>query len=116
MIKTIENQFDAKLYDLDAVRKLESMGFEDDSWGNDSCPKLLYEGKGYTVLIWIETVDPNMREFEGEKQFTATLQTCGVEGMRDGEHWIDGTESLEGLCGLFNITFRKCKIPSYYPC
>ena len=116
MIKTIHNQFNAKLYDLDAVRKLESMGFEDDSWGNDSCPKLWYEGKGYTVLIWIETIDPNMREFEGEKQFTATLQTCGVEGMSDGEHWIDGTESLEDLCGLFNITFPQCKIPSYYPC
>ncbi len=116
MTKTIHNQFDAKLYDLDAVRKLESMGFEDDSWGNDSCPKLWYEGKGYTVLIWIETIDPNMREFDDEKQFTATLQTCGVDGMRDGEHWIDGTESLEDLCGLFNITFPKCKIPSYYPC
>lgn len=116
MIKTIENQFNARFYDLKAVRKLESMGFIDDSWGNDSCPKFYYSGKGYTVLIWIETIDPNMREFEGEKQFTATLQTDGVDGIRDGEHWIDGTECLEDLCGLFNITFPKCKIPSYYPC
>jgi len=112
MIKTIENQFNAKFYDMDAVRKLSSMGFIDDSWGNDSCPKLYYEGKGYVVQIWIETVDPNMREFEDEKQFTATLQTCGVGGMRDGEHWIDGTESLEELVNLYNASFPKCKIPS----
>ena len=116
MIKTIHNQFDAKLYDLDAVRRLESMGFVDDSWGNDSCPKLWYEGRGYTVLIWIETIDPDMREFMGAKQFSATLQTDGVDGMLDGEYSIDGTESLEDLCGLFNSTFPKCPIPSYHPC
>jgi hypothetical protein len=57
-----------------------------------------------------------MREFEGEKQFTATLQTDGVDGIRDGEHDLVATESLEDLCRLFNITFPKCQIPSYYPC
>lgn len=116
MIRTIHNQFDAKLYDLDAVRKLESMGFIDDSWGNDSCPKFYYSGKGYVVQIWIETVDPSMREFEGEKQFTA-VPTCSAFVQWDGvRHEPVSADSLEDLFGKFQPAYPKFPIPSCDPC
>ncbi len=116
MIKTIENQFNAKHYDLSAVRKLESMGFVDDSWGNDSCPKLWYEGKGYVVQIWIETVDPNMREFEDEKQFTAVL-ICSAHGRWNGvRHEPVSADSLETLFKNFHSAYPKFPIPSFSCC
>jgi hypothetical protein len=114
MSKTIHSEFDAKLYDLDAVRKLESLGFVDESYGNDTCPKMTFNGNGFHVNIWIEAIDPDMREEDGDPQFQACLYVYGVEGMDNKSYWIDGSEYLEATYGLFQCTFPQCKIPRFY--
>ena len=116
MTKTINNQFNAKLYDLEAVKKLESMGFIDDSWGNDSCPKFYYSGEGYVVQIWIETTDPDMREFQGEGQFTAVLICSAYSRWNGVRHEPVSADSLEDLFKNLQSAHPKFPIPSPDPC
>ncbi len=114
MTQSIHNQFNANLYDLRAVAKLESLGFVDESYGNDTCPKMTFNGNGFHVNIWIEAIDPDMREEDGDPQFQACLYAYGVEGMDNKSYWIDGSEYLEATYGLFQCTFPQCKIPRFY--
>tara|TARA_Y100000361_G_scaffold47054_1_gene40768 strand:- start:2683 stop:3054 length:372 start_codon:yes stop_codon:yes gene_type:complete len=117
MTQSIHNQFNANLYDLDAMRKLESLGFVDESYGNDSCPKMTFNGNGFHVNIWIEAIDPDMREEDGDPQFQACLYVYGAdcaEGMDNKSYWIDGSEYLEATYGLFQCTFPQFKIPRFY--
>ncbi len=105
MTKTVHNQFDSRLYDLDAFGKLESLGFSDDSWGNDTCPKLWRDGKGYRVQIWIETMDPEMREFEGELQFTAVIESEPGHCRDRCRSLVIARESLKELIELINSEY-----------
>ena len=100
MIRTIHNQFNADLYDLEAVRKLESLGFVDDSWGNDSCPKMRYEGRGYRVLFWIETREPDSREIEASSQFQIQVQVGPFGVGSDRGRWYPGSESFDAALSL----------------
>lgn len=43
-------------------------GWADTSWHNDACPSAEVAAKH--VKVWIDYLDPSMREFDGELRFT----------------------------------------------
>ncbi len=96
MIRTIYNQFDTTLYDLRAVKLLKESGFEDESWGNDSCPSLAKRGTGYEIQVLIETINPDSREFFGQSQYTAIVKTLYAIGCVDQEKTFE-SESIDDL-------------------
>lgn len=50
-------------------------GFVDDSWRNDRCPKLCLDIGNYTVILWCDFHDPELRELQEEgKQYTAEFR------------------------------------------
>lgn len=81
MTRTAENQFDITLYDQEAIKLLKDSGFDDESWGNDSCPKFAYRGTGSFLEVWVETIDPESREFPWQEQFTAKLKIRSLSGL-----------------------------------
>ncbi len=49
-------------------------GFHDSSWHNDTCPS--YSNENYSIRIWINYVDPALREFGFEgARFAAYVET-----------------------------------------
>lgn len=90
-MRTWKNQFDPQYYDHEVIGRLEAEGFIDHSWGNDSCPKFIYEGRGYKLQIWVEAKQPLSRDYSYAHQFVAELfsinevGTVGFEKNYEGE-------------------------------
>lgn len=81
MNRTAENQFEITLYDQEAIKLLKDYGFADESWGNDACPKFAYRGMGYFLEVWVETIDPQAREFPWQAEFSAKLKIRSLSGL-----------------------------------
>ncbi len=96
-----------------AVAKIESLGFVDESYGNDTCPKMTFDAGCFRVVMFIDAIDPDMRDEGGESQFQAALYTCNLDGTEHESFWCDGYEDLENAYRSFQRTFPKCTIPSF---
>jgi hypothetical protein len=72
------------------VTELESLGFTDESWGNDACPSFhLRVGNSMVLVVWIDCIDPSMRDCgEQSCRFGFSINTC------------DASESLTYLRGI----------------
>lgn len=46
--------------DVPEVAELLSMGMRDESWHNDSCPRIVSPSR--SAIVWIEHADPQLRE------------------------------------------------------
>ncbi len=68
MNRTWENQFDDLGKDMPKIaRKLESLGFMDESWGNDICAK--FYSDHFSLMVWVDYENENDREFKIGKRF-----------------------------------------------
>lgn len=72
-MRCFENQFDVSLYDGDAIKFFRDQGFTDESWGNDASPKFAYTGTRSDFEVWIETSNPESREYPWSPQFVAKI-------------------------------------------
>jgi hypothetical protein len=52
-------------------------GFEDVSWGNDTCPSIVSDN--LEMLIWIDFPEVKHREYADGKRFVAVRQVAGIE-------------------------------------
>lgn len=79
----------------------EIEGFVDDSWHNDSCPKLIKD-LGYTIVtLWCDYKDLDKREYEGAPRYSIAV-TDSHEGIvicetEDREEAIEAARSFKKL-------------------
>lgn len=88
MQRTWKNQFGAD-YDVpDAITKHPLI--EDSSWGNDMAPCFHTTYAGATVSLWVEHVDPNMREDKGGSRYTVARYAVDDSDPRTYSGTSDG--------------------------
>jgi len=73
MKRTWKNQFTGLGADMPKIaNKLESLGFIDESWGNDICPKFF--SIDLNLMVWVDYENENDREFKIGKRFAIVAQ------------------------------------------
>jgi hypothetical protein len=80
-MRCLENQFDVSLYDSEAIKFFRDQGFTDESWGNDASPKFAYTGTRSDFEVWIETSNPESREYPWSPQFLAKIVLKSSQGV-----------------------------------
>ena len=60
-------------------------GFEDASWGNESCP--CFSSEAAQACLWVDYKDPALREFQDGPRFT-------LAALEDGQHPVEPGEPL----------------------
>ena len=80
-MRCLENQFDVSLYDPKAIKFFRDQGFADESWRNDASPKFVHTGTRSDFEVWIETSDPQSREYPWSPQFLAKVVLKCSEGV-----------------------------------
>ena len=54
-------------------------GFTDESWRNDVCPRFDKQlPNGSWLVLWVDYLDPNDREYTKEKRFAVALKIMGT--------------------------------------
>lgn len=80
-------EFNHEKYVVPAV--LVSAGWEDVSWGNDTCPR--WENKELRIAVWVDCINPEDREFDDWKQYTVV----GLKLRSDGTTELDDDSLFE---------------------
>ena len=87
---------------LDSKAKdLESLGFEDSSWHNDICPSYsLYQTGDKHVQIFIDYLDPALREFPDWKRYLviAVDSDNTTSPMFRSDDWGEAIAFLKEAC------------------
>jgi hypothetical protein len=95
---------------------LQNIDWEDVSWHNDVCPR--FEDKEHRLAIWVDNMEPELREYEDWKQYTVVeliLQSDGTTQLADDiifatedakklERWLwlrCAKDALEGASSAF---------------
>lgn len=94
---------DAKVFE-ELARRLEDLGFEDDSWRNEGCPRLraaVYDNIDEAAVdFWLESSDPDLRaasEPDDTPGFSAIIERSNVDGERVEEHlYTEGNPKKPG--------------------
>jgi hypothetical protein len=94
---------DAKVFE-ELARRLEDLGFEDDSWRNEGCPRLrglVYENIDEAAVdFWLESSDPDLRaasEPGDTPGFSAIIERSNEDGERIEERlYMEGNPKKPG--------------------
>jgi hypothetical protein len=70
-----EKEFNAEAYNIPNFL----LTWDDCSWHNDACPR--FENVELGIAVWVETIDPEGREYEDWKQYTIV----GIVTIDNGE-------------------------------
>ena len=74
-MRTWKNQFNG--FKLEKKEKaLNALGFIDESWGNDICPKFV---RG-NLTVWIDYLDPELREIDQSRRYCLTVSDVIPDG------------------------------------
>lgn len=94
-----EREFNSESYNVPEFLK----SWEDCSWHNDACPR--FENVDLGIAVWVETIDPEGREFDDWKQYTVV----GIAPLDNGERTellddtLFATDSVENLCTWIDL-------------
>jgi hypothetical protein len=94
---------DAKVFE-ELGRRLEDLGFEDDSWRNEGCPRLrglIYDNIDEAAVdFWLESSDPDLRaasEPGDTPGFSAIVELTNEDDERIEEHlYTEGNPKKPG--------------------
>ena len=76
-------------------------GFTDQSWHNDTCPKLVREDGDVTVTVWCDYADPDRRENVGLRYaVTVTLPDDNPVEISATDEWESVLAVLRAGCWL----------------
>lgn len=88
---------------------LNSSDWEDVSWHNDACPR--FEDATHRLAIWVAEAEPECREFDDWKQYTAVelkLQSDGT--LKLDEEILFATEDAKKLERWLWLYAAKCNL------
>lgn len=96
----------------DLINYLESMGFQDDSWGNDVSPKWTKfledkhepqenDDKPDSIIVWLDHENPSKREITHRKRYRVCYDTNIMETLLETD---DKNEVIHLVDYLFNPT------------
>jgi hypothetical protein len=80
-------------------------GFEDSSWHNNSAPS--FENRALGLSIWIDFLDPTMRDIEGGERFL--VHDIDSEGAFTNDDAILSTDSWDDVLALVAERQSKCQ-------
>ena len=94
---------DAKVFE-EVGRRLEDLGFEDDSWHNEGCPRLraqVYDNIDEAAMdVWLESSDPMERAGQNPDDtpgFSAIIELTNEDGERIEERlYMEGNPKKLG--------------------
>lgn len=101
-------EFGHLIYDIPEFL-LEDKNWEDVSWHNDICPR--FENKTRLLAIWVETINPELREYDDWKQYTVVKLIPYSDGkLQLADDTLFTTEDAMKLeCWLWLYT-TKCNL------
>lgn len=76
--------------------------FADQSWHNDVCPRFDKQlQNGTWLVLWVDYLDPNDREYTKEKRFAVALnddEYTYVETLLESDSWQEIVDFVKGYC------------------
>lgn len=87
-MRTIKTEF-PEFPEMPELAELIALGFIDQSWHNDTCPRITHVASG--VIVWLEHPAPEMRESEFADRY-CVVQSCEEHPddtvIYSGESWF----------------------------